>query len=417
MKQNDMKHVYTPIPQNFHDAFFAAAHSVKEEQSVMKRKTWILAVALAVALMAGTALALVNHYSVRQYEAGESPSAAFEAHVVELDQAYENDYITLRVGDAVFDGNVLAVAMNLTAKDPAKPVYLCPKLTAVCGDRSLGLDIQGMRGDFMSGFVFPSLLEDKFDGNYGFDVALYEDEADGDITWTFKLGVFAPNWPIKNAPEHPIAGSAEDPAYKDYMQSFRDAYDRKEILVTWGDSPVEYAWSQPLPKGMTSEEFAAMPLDEMLLRSGAFTQVDTIECIFTTKLPKDYQKGIGAGLTFPMDAYTVEFGALDISFMRVNYAFDLVFPAGISQEGADALLPIGYNLLDQDGNVLRMSAFSRLENVEARADGSLIGRFTGEAAFHLNQPKAVRFVPRMLDGNQEKTDEAHAFTVQMMKER
>ena len=287
MKQSDLKRVYSDIPQSFHDALLAAVHGVPEERTAVKRKTWVLVMAIIAVLIAGTALAIVNYYSVRQYEAGGSPSAAFEAHVVELNKTYENEYIKFTLTDAVFDGDILAMAMNIDAKSPDKHVYLCPKLTGVSNGCELDLDILGMRGDFASGFVFPSLAEDHREGKYGFDVALYEDEAEGDVTWTLNIGVFAPNWPIRNAPEFTGSGGAEDPAYKAYEQSFRDAYERKEILVTWGDSPVEYAWlGQPLPEGMPEQAFADLRLDEKLVLSGAFTQVDTIEYSFTTKLPK-----------------------------------------------------------------------------------------------------------------------------------
>ena len=417
MKQSDLTRVYSDIPQGFHDALFAAAHGVKEEETVMKRKAWILAMALIAILIAGTALALVNHYSVRQFEAGGSPSAAFEAHVVSLDQTYENDYITFTLTDAIFDGEVVAIAMHLDSKNPDKPVYLRPKLTGMCGDRVLDLDIQGMRGDFMSGFIFPSLEEDWLEGNYGVDAALYEDEADGDVIWTLRVGVFEPNWPIKNA-EYPMDSDgnyaqSDSPERQAYDQGFREAYERQEILATWGDSLVEYAWlGLPMPEGMTEEAYVMLPLEEMLVLSGAFTQVDTLEYSFTTKLPEDYKTGIGKGLTFPMDSHTVEIEALDISFMRVSYAFSLVFPAGTSQEEAKALLPRRYILLDQDGNELMPAGEGR--HVEAGPDGTWIARVDGVASFHIDAPSEICFVPYTYDESGiEEPDEAHAFTVQV----
>ena len=422
MKQSDLEHVYSDIPQGFHDALFAAAHGVEEEQPVVRRKSWILVMAMVAVLIAGTALAaVINYYSVRQYEGEGTPSAAFEAHVVELKQTYENDYITFTLTDAIFDGHGVALAMNLDTKNPDKPVYLCPKLTAVCGDRELDLDIQGMRGDFASGFVFPSLVSDYRDGKYGFDAALYEDEADGEVTWTLKIGVFAPNWPVKNAP-FPIDSegnyvSTDSAEYQAYNQGFRDAYERKEILVTWGDSPVEYAWlGPPMPEGMTEEEYGAMRLEDMLVLSGAFTQVDTIEYTFATKLPEDYQKGIGAGLTFPLDKYTVEIDSLDVSFMRVNYSFKLLFPAGTSKEEAEALLPDGYFLDDQGFNSMR--ATSGWRKVEIGTDGTAIGHVEGEAVYNFDQPKEISFWPYTLaeDSMLELVDDTHAFTVPIAKD-
>ncbi len=171
LNQGEWEQVYGPVSQGFHEALLAAAQSVEEEQPVMKKRIGILVLALVLAL-AGTALALVGHYSVREFQADGRPSVEFERHIIELGKTYETEEIRLTFGDAVFDGTSIAMAMEFEAKQPDQHVFIDPELTAWCGDRQLDLDMVGFRGDFASGFLFPSLEENYLDGKYGFDARM-----------------------------------------------------------------------------------------------------------------------------------------------------------------------------------------------------------------------------------------------------
>ena len=94
MKQTELQKAYSQIPQGFHNALLSAVSVAKEEQPVKKRHISLLVAVLIVALLCGTALAIINYYSVRDYQAGGKPSTGFENLVVEIGETYENDYIS-----------------------------------------------------------------------------------------------------------------------------------------------------------------------------------------------------------------------------------------------------------------------------------------------------------------------------------
>jgi hypothetical protein len=285
MKRMDWEKLYSPVPRDFHEALHSAVDKIRAEKPTGRKRLWILVAAIVLMLATGTTVAMMQYYSVRQYQAGGEPSAEFEARIVAIEGVFENEYLTVMVGDTVFDGTEMALALNLASKDVQKPVYLSPALKAVCQGRELELDEMGMRGDFMSGFLFPNLVEDGLDGMYGFDVTLFEEEAPtAPVEWEFTLRVLAPNWPVKNSDEQ-LNGDGTDPTMEEYMQQFRDAYDRQEILATYGDSMVEYSLGVRPPEGMVEEEFQSLRLYQRLIESGAFTLVDTIQCSFTTPVP------------------------------------------------------------------------------------------------------------------------------------
>lgn len=407
MKQSDLKHVYSPVPQGFHNALHNAAHSVRqeEEKPMKKMSTIVLVCILILALACGTALAIVNYYSVRQYEAGDQPSEIFEKYITELHQTFENDYITFTLTDAIFDGDGIALAMNIASKDINKPVYLYPKLTATCSGKPLALDIQGMRGDFTSGFMIPMQTdEDERNGQYGFDASIYEDEADGDVSWTFTMQVLAPNWPIRND-DALLRGEEPGLEFSEFLQRFSDAYAGQEILTTWGESLVEYATMLPIPDGMAEEEFRQMQVGEQLAQSDAFTLVDMIVCEFDTVLPLEHWKNVSAGLTFPMNEYTVEFTGFNLSFMRAAYSFDLVLPSAATLESAMEMAENGFDyvLIDQNGKELDAGGFSSKKAL-VRDDGKVVLRLDGGVNFNQVVPTEISFSLVM-------GDDAHQFTV------
>lgn len=411
MKESDLKRVYETIPEGFHDALHSAAQSIQEEKPMKKTSTFVLVMILVLAVACTTALAIANYYSVRQYQGGDQPSALFEKHIIALNHTYENDYITLTLGDAIFDGADIAMAMNITSKDEGKPVFLYPKLTAASGGRALDIDIEGMRGDFTSGFVFPNLAEggDGLEGKYGFDAVLYQDRAEDDVRWTFAVKVLAPNWPIKNN-DVALHGDDTDPSMEEYLAQFTDAYENQVILTTWGDSLVEYAEALPVPDTMTEEAFRALRLDEKLLASGAFTLVETVECVFDTVVPEEIYRGVGQGQTFPMDTYTVDFLGMDVSFMRVEYAFDLVYPAGTTQEMLDAGEQEHYELRDQNGHELVLGGGTS-HWVDEQEDGSCVIHWEGTMTYAAEMPTEIHFIPQIMVGDEMVPDESHAFMV------
>lgn len=407
MKQTELQKAYSQIPQGFHNALLSAVSAVGEERPVKKRPISLLAAVLIIALLCGTALAIIHYYSVRDYQAGGKPSAEFEKLVVEIGETYENDYLTLTVGDAIFDGNNLAMAMNLSSKDETKPVYLYPRLEGDCGGRKLSVEVLGMRGDFMSGFLYPNLLRgDELDNNYGFDAELYEGTADGDVTWRFSVMVLAPNWRIENDPTV-LRGDGNDPSMEEYHKRFRNAYESERILTTDGESLVSYIASiYPDSYGViTMDDPEYRSMGELLADCGAFTLIDMLECTFVTQTPEVKRV---SGQTFAFDDSTVVLDSLELSYLRADYALRCVCLNG--KQPAESVY---YELRDQNG-----TAFVSMNSHSGPADDDSGIVYSGSAEPTREEITAITFVPYTFGADAQGVmrnlyDDEHAFTVEL----
>lgn len=414
MKRHELTNAYSPVPQAFHDALLFALSEARAERPGKRRRLSLLAAVLIVALLCGTALALINYYSVRDYQGGGKPSAEFEKHILTLNQTYENDYITLTMGDTVSDGKSIALTMNISSKDESKPVFLYPVLEGYSGGRRLDIEVMGMRGLDQSGFLYPNLLEgDVLDHQYGLDATLFDDAADEDIQWMFTMRVLTPNWPIlNNATE--LHGDQNDPPMEEYMQSFRDAYANQHIMVTYGGELVAYEAVLPTPEGMTEEEWYDLRLPDRLVLSGAFTLADTIECSFTTELPEVVSV---SGQTYTLPNYTVSLKSLSLSFMSLFFELEREYP---SAEAAEADRQYDwYELRDEKGIVLELTSGAMQVNgdkMEFLCSSDLLPIYPS-GGIH-ERPASLTFIPTGCgDDHQTIYDETHAFTVELPIDR
>lgn len=260
----------------------------------MKKKVSVsLVFAILLICVSVTALALSGYFSMQEYFSRRTSPVDLKDKVVPIGKTFDNEYVRVTVGDAYFDNKRFALTLNIDSKDAEKPVYLYPKLRGYCGDRLLDIDVEGMRADFMSGFLYPNLVKgDIWEGELGFEGCLYEDKADGDVRWVFTIQVLSPNWPVKAQPDYvqPDMNRSEAEQEKQRLvreQAFRDAYNNRTILVDNGDSLFEFTSVLPTPLDMTQEEWWSVPLGDQLLQSGAFSLVETIECTYTTKPAED----------------------------------------------------------------------------------------------------------------------------------
>ena len=284
MKLDDLKKNYPPVSAAGHAQFMRTLANLKEEEPVKKKLSLSLALALVLILaLAATAIALVTSYSVKDHI-----DPKFIDQVTQIDQSYENDYLSLSINDALADAKSLFVAMNMTHKPGAPEVYVFPFVTAESQGKALDVDIES-GFDFYDGAWLPERApSSEGPGNYSLDMAIMEDRMPGaqdDITWTLTFHVLKPNWPIETD-QYSARGYYEGEgkiAHEDYEQLFRDAYKNKKILLTYNDTTVEYSAYLPLPEGLTEEEHLHMRMWERLVVSGAFSEVDRFSRSFTTK--------------------------------------------------------------------------------------------------------------------------------------
>ena len=356
MKIEELKQAYTPVPELFHETLYAVTQSVKEEKPVKHTFRTAIIIAVIIALLCGSAVALNNISSVRDTWGGTPKTEEFLSHVLDLNQTYENEFIKLTLTDAVFDGHEFEMAMNLEYKDAEKPVYLFPRTTAMCNGEKLEFDVEGMSGDFHSGFLYPNLVEgDAMGGRYGFSGVLMDEDVPGEeVVWTFTMQILKPNWPILNDPT--ILNGVNDPPFDEYMAKFYKAYQDKQILTTWGESVVEYASEIEWRMDKGDKEF--LRLDEVLIQSGAFTLMDTVEHTFGMPVPESFRPKAATDKTFEFDAFTLQLKSVDVSFMRVDYNMLLIPKKAETEEslrdkmGTANGYPIFYALVNEDGSIL-----------------------------------------------------------------
>ncbi len=327
MKEFDLDRAFSKTTGSFHKRMESALLLCKEDVP-MKRFTLrtVLIAILILTLLAGTALAIATHYSVKDYN--KNSSEEFQKSITLIGKSYENEFFSLYVTDAVFDGRSISIAMDIKPKEGAEPVYLYPQLTAACNGRELPVDIEGCRGDFFSGFWVPD-KEVDLQGKYSVDACIYEDEADGDVQWALTFMVLKPNWELANDLTE-FRGDQSDPPMDEYLRRFSDAYAQKKILLANGYSLVEYAVILPAPEGMSGEQYLNQRLGPQLAQSEAFTLTETIECTWTAPLPTSNQV-INTGDRLEFDGYTIVMGKVTTSFMKVTWAFDVYFKNGTGE--------------------------------------------------------------------------------------
>lgn len=263
--------------------------ALQRERPAPRKPLVTLALAIALMALAAAGLAVVLRFGVISYNRGQRDNAAFKAHILTVNQAYETDDFSLTVNEAVFDGMSLSFTMNILPKAGGEPVYIHPRVSAQCDGRPLLTDPESCLGDFFSGFWVPERDPLGPEGTYGADYVILEEDGDGvaeratairPVTWTLSFDVIKPNWPVQ-ANETELNGE-DDPPFAEYMALFSNAYAARQILLAGGYSLVEYAAALPVPQGVTQEEWVSTRLSEQLVQSGAFSRVDTLEICFTT---------------------------------------------------------------------------------------------------------------------------------------
>jgi len=249
MKLDDLKKNYPPVSAAGHAQFMRTLANLKEEEPVKKKLSLSLALALVLILaLAATAIALVTSYSVKDHI-----DPKFIDQITQIDQSYENDYLSLSINDALADAKSLFVAMNMTHKPGAPEVYVFPFVTAESQGKALDVDIES-GFDFYDGAWLPERApSSEGPGNYSLDMAIMEDRMPGaqdDITWTLTFHVLKPNWPIETD-QYSARGYYEGEgkiAHEDYEQLFRDATRTKKSCSPITTPPWNTAPTCPCPK-------------------------------------------------------------------------------------------------------------------------------------------------------------------------
>ena len=212
------------VPQGRQAAILRRA--LQQERPAPRKPLVTLALAIVLALaLTAAGLAVALRFGVIGFNRGQEDNAAFKAHILTVNQAYETDDLSLTVNEAVFDGMSLSFTMNILPKEGGEPVYIHPRVSAQCGGEPLMTDPQGCLGDFYSGFWVPERDPLGPEGCYGADYAIIREDEDGSIaydtatqpvTWTLSFDIIKPNWPVESN-DIALTGTADDPPFEEYM--------------------------------------------------------------------------------------------------------------------------------------------------------------------------------------------------------
>lgn len=353
-KQQDLpmnlREAFSATPDMCKKAVLHAVGTYREGRRMKKTYVTIWAAVFILILACGTALALVRHYSVKDSVAGGQSSQAFDGHIVNLEQTKEIGGLIFSLSDAVFDGQRFAAAMNISAAEGAKPMFIEYTLEGWSGGEKLGVDATFNRNS--EGFLFPAA--DSTDERT-MDVAVNADvygTAGNDIRWKLRVNVYEINWPMENIP--PDANGVLKFPREDAL---REAF-LNERIVASGHSLTHYltavrlqdeTWLSRVPVCGKGDSFG-----EMMVAAGGFTK-NQQEFDFSTTLSEPVW--LARGEIYRFDEFDVAVKAITQTFMQVNYELEIRYhehPGAVeSVNRYENELAFSYSLFDQDGNRLK----------------------------------------------------------------
>ncbi len=445
MKHDEMirKQIHESIDESLshldaRPSLYGAIMARTEGETKVKRKVSFGLVLAAMMLLAMTAMGVAaTRFGMLEFNWRQKENEQYVEHILTIDETYENEYVSITVTDAVFDGVQLSIAMEMQPKpDCGDGVYVYPEMTAAVNGQPLPVDIEGCRGDFFSGIWSPERDQGMlgFAGMYGADYVILEDTQESGfvyapqtqaVEWTLSLDILRPVYQI----EQLEFGLAEEIEYDAYMKLFTDAYERNTILLPFEGSPVEYVYAVGVPQGMERLEWQRMGLQNKMIAMGAFERLDHVEISFTTQNADMIE--ITGEQTYDLGEYVAELKKLSVSFGRMDYEIHVskkdenAKTAG--QEEADGELQLDFVALAQGCEAdPRMESAYPLNEDPMNPDPTV--KFTGSYELY-GELEAVTFVPyygedhtgrfdmrnRILNGGVPVTEqqEKEAFTIQV----
>lgn len=343
MDRNDDLDLRAAVPQTpdiCRDAVLHAVQTYREEKAMWKPSKMILAAALILALLCGTAYAIVNYYSVRDYVAEGKPSAAFEENIIPLEKTVTSNGLSFTLGDAVFDGRDLAFTMNIAAAEDASPVYLWPRLQAFCGGKELDVDFLGMGSLSDLGAFVPNYVpEQRLMGTGGLGAeATLSEVPQGDVTWRYTICLYRPTGEVVQARDW----DTKNETYAEWEEYLRGLYKEGKIGYNYICSILDWMDAVVVDRDTNAT------YGDHILSTGLFELADTVVFEFTTAVPEN--TSMAALQTFTFDDFTVTVSSITQSFLQVDYELDVVFN---EKQVHEHYVEQWYDLTDQNGVKLR----------------------------------------------------------------
>lgn len=310
----DLRDAVPPTPELCRNAVLHAASTYTEEQKMRRPYKLILVVAVITALLCGTvALAIANYYSVRDYVAYGMTSESFENAIVPVEKKKSSNGITFTLGDAVFDGRMLAFTVDLSAEENAESKYIMVSLDAYDGDKQLNSGFAASGFDYGTGLIYPYLetsYSHKLPNQFGVTANMTEPVVASEITWRFKVYMLKPLGQLVQQPW------VAEQFRGNLMNTLREMQSRGEIAVYGGRSIADYL------EAIGTGPWGGRQINSVL-DTGMFEMVNTLEFEFST--PVLETENLMPNETFRMDGYTITVKSITTSLMQVDYELEAYF--------------------------------------------------------------------------------------------
>lgn len=374
----DLRDAIPETPDMCRAAVLHATSAYREEKNMWKPSKMLLAAALIVMLLCGTAFAVAGYYSVRDYFADKHTSLEFEENIIPLEEQKGSTGLSFFLGDAVFDGRDLVFTMNVKAEAGIQALYVFPRLQAFCNGQALSVTYEGstflsFNGSFMPHPDYP--LDGV--GDQGVEAYL-DEEAAGAVTWRYTLELYRPLGEVVT----PRDWEPEAESYAEWQEYLRSLAREGKIGCLYGSTIFD--WLHAVSGSDKDETFT-----QRMEATGLFELADTVVFEFTTAVPEG--KVLISGVSFPFDGYTVTVDSLTQSFLQLDYALTVTFDE--RYEGHEHYLDHFYELSDQDGVKLRRRT-ALLELAEDRMSCTV----TGSVEYISDEPiTAVTFTRKVHD--------------------
>ncbi|MBQ8312831.1 MAG: DUF4179 domain-containing protein [Clostridia bacterium] len=343
-KDIDLRSAIPETPDMCRDAVLQAVSTYREERTMRRPYKMILAAALVLALLCGTAYAIANYYSVREYVALGKTSEAFENAIVPLEKAITVNGVTVTLGDAVFDGREMGLTMSMEAEEGAESLYFLPQIEAFSGEKRLELNDYKAEGmDAYWGMLYPYMttaVDYMLPSRFGFSAEVQDVPTGGEVTWRYTLHVLKPVGKLVEQ----CLWDDEKETYEQWEQSLRDLHAQGEISVLAGYSLTDYLTALNV-SGQDSIK------TDRIVETGAFEKLDTIVFEFTTPVPE--RTSIVPDETYQLEGYIIKVKSITVGMMQVDYELEACYDAPQPNEHE---LEQSWALYDQNGTELRFKS-------------------------------------------------------------
>lgn len=284
------------------------------------RRKAAIALGVLMLALAAVACAAAMRYGVLDFRTERTDNAEYAENIVQIGREYENEYLTLSINEAVFDGASLDLTLDIRHKDGADAVYVIPRITARSGDKALGAFVESGNVDFDEGFFLPEQQPlHAATEQAGVGVRIDDPAAAGEVTWTVSFDILRPRWPIRlNSRSLDETEDGVEIPFNEYIQDYIDAYENGVILLDRFGGLTMYDGAVQMGAAFGESAWQAEGFAQRLIACGAFERIETLEARFQTPAQQAYSAVLP--VSFPIaQGVQATITELNVTFARADF--------------------------------------------------------------------------------------------------